>query len=84
MTLELGVYEGAREGATAYIAGSRADLWVSQSTSTNLLRSSSFLDSRIQAAVLQIPGVDSVESLLRLLSTATIHGEDLAPRLRWA
>lgn len=75
MILLLGVYEGVKEGATGYIVASPADAWISQNNSTNLLRSSSLLPSEVAAEIATIGGVRSVGSILRVLTTARVHGE---------
>ena len=73
MVLLFGIYEGAREGSTGYILESPADLWVCQNNSTNILRSSSFLQSSMQEEIGAIGGVDSTTSILRVLTTARIR-----------
>ncbi len=75
MILLLGVYEGVKEGATAYLATSPADLWISQNNSTNLLRSSSLLRARVAGEIANVQGVKSVGIILRVLTKATVGGE---------
>ena len=72
-----GVYEGVKRGATGYVAGSRADVWVCQNTTTNLLRSSSYWDAGLLERIGQLAGVREATGILRVLTTATINGESV-------
>lgn len=68
-----GIYEGVRGGATGYVANSSADLWICQKNSTNLLRSSSFLSSGLIEDISRTNGVNKVEGILRIITTANIQ-----------
>lgn len=70
----LGIHEGAKYGATAYVRSSPADIWVCQNNSNNLLRSSSFFHSSLEAEIRQVHGVQSVSTILRLITVGNVNG----------
>jgi len=69
-----GVYEGVRTESNGYVAGRPADVWIAQNNTTNLIRSSSFLQSSRADAFQAVPGVASIAPLLRLITTLSIRG----------
>lgn len=73
----LGIHEGAKNGATAYILNSPADIWICQNNSNNLLRSSSFLHSSLEREVQQVHGVHSVSGILRLITIAKVKSRSV-------
>jgi putative ABC transport system permease protein len=70
-----GIYQGVKHGSTGFIEHSTAQIWACQKNSNNLLRSSSFLPSPMARDLAAAPGVQRVESILRLITTANIHGK---------
>jgi len=68
-----GIHEGVKTGVTGYVANSPAQIWLCQKNSTNLLRSSSFLNEAIIGDVKNIDGIKSVDRILRIITTAQIH-----------
>lgn len=68
-----GIHEGVKAGVTGYVANSPAQIWLCQKNSTNLLRSSSFLNESIIGDVKNIDGVKNVDRILRIITTAQIH-----------
>jgi putative ABC transport system permease protein len=68
-----GVYEGVKKGATSYVSNSPTEIWICQSNSTNLLRSSSFLNSSLQYEIQRVDGIDEVTAVLRVLATTKIN-----------
>jgi putative ABC transport system permease protein len=69
------IYNGVKSGCTHYIRQSPAEIWVCQKNSTNLLRSSSFLDVSIGETLMNARGVKAETALLRVLTTARIDGK---------
>lgn len=67
MLFLLAVYGGVREGAIEYIDQNKADLWVLQQNSWNILRGTSLLSTGHGRALMQIPGVESASPVLLLL-----------------
>lgn len=70
-----GIYYGVARGSTGYVRSSPADVWVSMRNSTNLLRSSSFMQASALRPLEGIDGVRAVSGLLRLIATAEVRGE---------
>jgi putative ABC transport system permease protein len=68
-----GVYEGVKIGATSYVANNNADIWICQKNSTNLLRSSSFLSTKLENDIKNVNGVSKTSPILRVLATAEIN-----------
>ncbi len=68
----LGIHEGAKNGATAYVLNSPDEIWICQTNSNNLLRSSSFLHSSVEGEVQQVDGVRSVSGILRLITIGKV------------
>jgi putative ABC transport system permease protein len=71
----IGIYEGVKNGATSYVLHSPAEIWVCEKNSTNLLRSSSFLQSSVEGKLGMVRGVEKIAGILRVLVTAEIHGK---------
>jgi ABC-type antimicrobial peptide transport system permease subunit len=63
------IYRGVSRGSIEYIAGSKADLWVLQTHSTNILRSMSIMPETYTHPVRKVPGVRQVSPMLFLLAT---------------
>jgi putative ABC transport system permease protein len=70
-----GVYVGVRTESNGYVAGRPADVWIAQNNTTNLIRSSSFLQASRADAFRTVPGVASIAPLLRLITTLSIRGQ---------
>ncbi len=74
MMFLLGVYEGVKRGSTGYVEANRADIWVCESNSTNLLRSSSFLPIALGEEFKKSEGVQDTAGVLRVLASTKIKG----------
>lgn len=72
MLFQLGVYQGAKRGATGYVKGSPAEIWICQANSNNLIRSSSFLLSSVGEKIKAVEGVGAITGILRVLTTIRI------------
>ncbi|HKR66921.1 MAG TPA: FtsX-like permease family protein, partial [Thermoanaerobaculia bacterium] len=68
------VHEGVREGSTAYVRETSADIWVAQKNSDNILKSSSLLPASLSEDIARIPGVAAASPLLRVITKAEIRG----------
>lgn len=69
-----GVYGGVKTESNGYVTQRPVQVWLAQSNTTNLIRSSSFLSlSRINP-LKDTDGVDSVSPLLRLITNLTVRG----------
>jgi len=77
MMFLLGVYEGVKRGSTGYVQESRADIWVCESNSTNLLRSSSFMPAALAADFQKADGIRSAAGILRVLASTKIKGKPI-------
>lgn len=69
MLFLLSVYRGVYFGSVQYIHENPTDLWVLQSTATNILRGTSFLTSREGNSIRKVTGVASSSAVLFLLSS---------------
>ena len=69
-----GVYGGVKAESNGYVSSRPVDVWVAQSNSTNLIRSTSFLDLYWLDTLRESPSVGSIAPLLRLITTLTIRG----------
>jgi len=74
MLFLVGVYGGVKSESNGYVESRPIDVWVAQSNTTNLIRSTSFLDLYWYDTLLESPSVGSVAPLLRLITTLTING----------
>ena len=74
MLFLVGVYSGVKTESNVYVESRPIDAWVAQSNTTNLIRSTSFLDLYWRDMLLESPSVGSVAPLLRLITTLTING----------
>jgi len=74
MMFLLGVLEGVRKGATQYIADCQAVIWACEINSSNLLRSSSFLEPEDGRELAAFPGVREATGIVRVFTKAEIHG----------
>jgi len=70
-----GVLEGVKKGSTQYVADSPALIWACESNSSNLMRSSSFLEPEDGKDLAAFPGVKEVSGLVRVFTRAEIHGK---------
>ena len=70
-----GIHEGVKIGVTGYVSYSPALIWLCQKNSTNLLRSSSFLNESIIEEVVNVDGVKSAERILRIITTAEVQNK---------
>jgi len=68
-----GIHEGVKTGVTGYVANCPAQIWLCQKNSTNLLRSSSFLNESIIGDVRNVDGVKNADRILRIITTAEIQ-----------
>jgi len=75
MMFIVGIYEGVKTGATGYVKNSPSEIWLCQKNSSNLLRSTSFLNARIVQQVCSAEGVNKAEGILRLITTAKIRNK---------
>jgi putative ABC transport system permease protein len=69
-----GIYEGVKTGVTGYVGNSPAEIWMCRKNSTNLLRSSSFMESGTSDRLAGIEGIGRVEGIARILTTCDIRG----------
>lgn len=69
-----GVYDGVKTESNGYVSSRPVDVWVAQSNTTNLIRSTSFLDVYWRDTLRESPLVGSIAPLLRLITTLTIRG----------
>jgi putative ABC transport system permease protein len=77
MLFLLGVYEGVKAESNGYAQERPTDLWISQSNSTNLIRSTSLLSASLGEGISAIGGVDSLAPLLRTIGTSEIRGRSV-------
>lgn len=75
MLFLLAVYEGVKSGAKTYVLQIPAQVWVSQRNSTNLIKTSSFVPVPIGDRLRQVPGVQSVNGILRTIAPAEFDSE---------
>ena len=64
-----GVYDGVRTESNAYVSGRPVDVWIAQTNSTNLIRSSSYFAEPRAEIFAGVEGVESVTPLLKLITT---------------
>ncbi len=69
------IYQGAREEANAYVASRPVDVWVSRHSTTNLLRSASFLPENLGRGLEILPGIERATPLLRGIGSADMNGQ---------
>lgn len=69
MLFLLAIYRGASEGSVRYVRDSKADLWILQRHTTNILRSSSLLPISIGSAIRKIEGIESSGPVFFILSS---------------
>jgi putative ABC transport system permease protein len=69
-----GVYGGVKTESNGYVTQRPVQVWLAHGNTTNLIRSSSFLSGSWTRPLEDTEGVASVSSLLRLITTLTIHG----------
>jgi putative ABC transport system permease protein len=67
MLFLIAVYQGVAEGSIEYVRASRADFWVLQQNTTNILRSTSFLPISCGSVLETIPGIESFSPILFIL-----------------
>jgi putative ABC transport system permease protein len=67
MLFLLGVYRGIEFGSMEYIRQNRADMWVLQKNSWNVLRGSSLIPSGVGDVIMDIEGIESASPVLFLL-----------------
>lgn len=70
-----GIYEGVKTGVSSFVSHSSANIWMCQKNSTNLIRSSSFIDASIANEIGEYIDAEKVEKILRIITTATINGK---------
>lgn len=71
------IYNGVKTGAVGFIRESPAEIWVCQKNATNLLRSSSILDSSLTSLLKAIAGVDNITSIFRIMTSTDIKGKQV-------
>jgi ABC-type antimicrobial peptide transport system permease subunit len=69
MLFLFGIYKGVADGSVDYVRANRADLWVLQGNSTNILRGTSILTSYQKNLILKNPNVEKAAQVLLLLTT---------------
>jgi putative ABC transport system permease protein len=69
----LGIYNGVAEGSVEYIRKTKADIWVLQGNSTNIIRGTSILPERYMNLIKRDPLVKSVTPVLILLTNIKIN-----------
>jgi len=72
MLFLLGIYEGISEGSVDYIRENKADLWILQENTTNILRGTSILSTMHLYLLQEHTELDKISPVLLLLTT--IHG----------
>lgn len=77
MLFQLGVYQGVKKGAVGYVQGSPAEIWVCETNSTNLIRSSSFLRLSLSERIERVSGVGETTGILRVFTTAKVSGKSI-------
>lgn len=75
MLFLLGVYGGVKAGSTNYVLRSPARIWICEKNSTNLLRSSSFLQASFGEEIHKVRGVAEVTGILRVLASTQVRGK---------
>jgi ABC-type antimicrobial peptide transport system permease subunit len=75
------IYRGVSRGSIEYIAGTKADLWVLQTHSTNILRSMSIMPESYTHPVRKVPGVRQISRMLFLLATIS-HEQRMIDHMR--
>lgn len=70
----LGVYNGVAEGSVEYIRKTKADLWVLQANSTNIIRGTSLLPAVYLEVIKTDTMIKSATSVLLLLTNVKVHG----------
>lgn len=78
MLFQFGVYQGAKRGATGYVKGSPAEIWMCEANSNNLIRSSSFLQSSVGEKIKAVEGVGAITGILRVLTTTRMKGRSVS------
>jgi putative ABC transport system permease protein len=69
----LGTYEGVQREANGYVSTRPADVWVCQSNSNNLMRSTSLVGAAVGEEIGRLDGVAGITPLLRTIATARIR-----------
>jgi len=69
MLFLFGIYQGVADGSVEYIRENKADLWVLQRNSTNILRGTSILSINQKELIEQNRNVQSVSPVLLLITT---------------
>jgi ABC-type lipoprotein release transport system permease subunit len=73
----LGIYHGVAEGSVEYIRKNKADIWILQSNTTNILRGTSILSSFYGDLIQEDENVDVVSPVLLILTTVKSEGKSL-------
>ncbi|MFH0992580.1 MAG: ABC transporter permease [bacterium] len=71
MLFLMSIYHGVADGSVEYVRQTKADLWVLQEGTTNILRGFSILSTGHGNILRTISGIESVSPLLFLLTTIT-------------
>jgi ABC-type lipoprotein release transport system permease subunit len=69
MLFLLGIYRGVAEGSVEYIRQNKADLWILQTNTTNILRGTSILSTAHGYVLRENPDLKNISPVLFLLST---------------
>ncbi len=69
MLFLFGIYKGVADGSVEYIRENKADLWILQRNSTNILRGTSMLPSQQQNVIESDEDVESVSPVLLIITT---------------
>lgn len=68
------VHAGVRDGSTRYVRTAGVDIWVAQTGSDNIIKSSSFVPASLAARIAAIDGVAAASPLVRVISKGEIGG----------
>lgn len=69
MLFLLGIYKGVSDGSVEYIRQNKADQWILQKNSTNILRGTSMLPVHLKDSIENVEGVEKAYPVLLLITT---------------
>jgi len=72
----LGIYRGVADGSVEYIRQNRADLWIMQKNTTNILRGTSILSTAHGYVLRDLPELENISPILLLLSTIKMEDKE--------
>lgn len=68
------VHAGVRDGSTRYVRTAGVDIWIAQTGSDNIIKSSSFVPASLAVRIAAIDGVAAASPLVRVISKGEIGG----------